>query len=246
MSDPFLSVIIPAFNEEPRLTSTLEQIISYLTLRGLTFEILVVDDGSYDKTSEIVRFFSNRGKPLWQLRLFRNDQNRGKGYSVRRGMLESHGKYALLTDADLSTPIEQMPRLEREVIKGAYDIAFGSRDVEGSQIEIHQSWFRESSGKFFNRVMRLLMGLSFHDTQCGFKLFRMDRCRDLFREQTIENFCFDVEILYIAQKKGFPMKEVPVLWHHVTGSKVRMVSDAVRMLWDLFRIRLNDLLGRYG
>ena len=246
MNDPFLSVIIPAFNEEPRLVATLEQIISYLTSRGFTFEVLVVDDGSQDKTPQVVRPFLHQGKPLWQLRLFRNDRNRGKGYSVRRGMLESHGKYALLTDADLSTPIEQMSRLEREVINGAYDIAFGSRDVEGSEIQVRQSWFREGGGKLFNRVMRLLIGLPFRDTQCGFKLFRMDRCKDLFREQTIEDFGFDVEILYIAQKKEFSMKEVPVLWRHVTGSKVRVASDAVGMFWDLFQIRLNDLLGRYG
>ena len=240
-----LSVVIPAYNEEQRIGSTLEGIARYLRSRGRSFEILVVDDGSQDRTGEITQEFGTRGDPEGRVRLLCNDRNRGKGYSVRRGMLETQGAYSLLTDADLSSPIEEISKLEREVIDGPCHIAFGSRDMEGSQIEVRQPWFRETSGKIFNRLVRLSTGLPYADTQCGFKLFNMSRCKDLFQKQTIDGFGFDVEILYMAHKWGLTLKEVPVVWRHVPGSRVRFAPDAFRMAWDLVGIRWKDFRGRY-
>lgn len=245
MNDWFLSVVIPAYNEEKRIGSTLENITSYLGSRGLPFEVLVVDDGSEDGTAEITERFATRGDVASSVRLCRNDRNRGKGYSVRAGMLAASGKYALLTDADLSSPIEEMPKLETAVIEGDFDLAFGSRDVEGSLVEIHQPWLRETGGKSFNRLMRLATGLPYRDTQCGFKLFKMSCCRVLFEKQTIEEFGFDVEILYLAKRMGLRAKEVPVVWRHREGSKVRLGRDALSMIGDLFKIRWNDWRGRY-
>lgn len=244
MTAPVLSVVIPAYNEGHRLRSTLDEILSYLASCPFSAEILLVDDGSHDGTSELVRVYADKEKRA-QVRLVRNGQNLGKGYSVRRGMLASHGSYALLTDADLSAPIREMPVLEREVMEGPCQIAIGSRDVEGSRIEIRQPRVRESGGKIFNSLVRLLTGLPYRDTQCGFKLFEMSRCRDLFRKQTIEGFGFDVELLYVARKWRLSVKEVPVLWRHSSDTKVRLLSDPPRMLLDLCRIRWNDRKGLY-
>ena len=245
MNDLFLSIVIPAYNEEERLGSSLERILHYLKPRGLPFELVVVDDGSEDRTLQIAQEFGDRGNPEWSLRLFVNDGNRGKGYSVRRGMLEAQGTYALLTDADLSSPIEEISKLEKEVVDGSCDIAFGSRDLKESDVQVRQSWFRESSGKIFNRMVRLSTGLPYADTQCGFKLFKMSSCRELFVKQTIEGLSFDVEILYMARNRGLTLKEVPVIWRHSEGSRVRFAPDAFQMAWDLFRIRWNDVSGRY-
>lgn len=245
MSQPLISVVIPAYNEEGRLRSTLQKIISHLSSRHLAFEILVVDDGSRDRTSEIARALALPLPQPDQLRVLRNDRNRGKGYSVRRGMLEARGTYALLTDADLSTPIEEMAKLELEVVAGHCDIALGSRDLPGSKLVIRQPWWRETAGKIFNRLMRLATGLRFRDTQCGFKLFRMQTCRAVFEKQRIASFGFDVEVLYIARRWGLAMKEIPVVWRHASGSKVRFFPDAVWMFVDLILIRLNDAIGRY-
>ena len=245
MNDLFLSIVIPAYNEEERLGSSLERILHYLKPRSLPFELVVVDDGSEDRTLQIAQEFGDKGNPEWGLRLFVNDGNRGKGYSVRRGMLEAQGTYALLTDADLSSPIEEISKLEKEVVEGSCDIAFGSRDLKESDVQVRQSWFRESSGKIFNRMVRLSTGLPYADTQCGFKLFKMSSCRELFRKQTIEGLSFDVEILYMARNRGLTLKEVPVIWRHSEGSRVRFAPDAFQMAWDLFRIRWNDVSGRY-
>ena len=245
MNNCFVSVVIPAYNEETRIGPTLENIASYLGSRSLLFEVLVIDDGSEDRTAEITETFATRGDPECPVRLYRNDRNRGKGHSVRAGMLASKGKYALLTDADLSSPIEEMPKLERAVIEGNFDLALGSRGVEGSLVEIHQPWIREIGGKAFNQLMRLVTGLPYLDTQCGFKLLKMSCCRDLFERQTIEDFGFDVEILYLAKKMGLRAKEVPVVWRHREGSKVRLGRDALSTIRGLFRIRWNDWRGHY-
>jgi glycosyltransferase involved in cell wall biosynthesis len=243
--NPLISVVIPAFNEEARLGSTLEKILAYLDGRRLAAEIVLVDDDSRDATFSIAtRFCSDHGLAE-RMQILRSRPNQGKGFSIRRGMRAARGTFALMTDADLSSPIEELDKLEREVVNGPRDIAFGSRDVEGSVVAIHQSWFRENSGKIFNRFVRLITDLPFRDTQCGFKLFKMSTCRALFEKQRVFGFGFDVELLYIARKWGLSMKEVPVVWRHAPGSKVRFATDAPRMFLDLFRIRWNDRRGYY-
>lgn len=242
MSPPQLSVVIPAFDEDTRLRRTLEKILAYLQGRGICHEIIVVDDGSTDQTFQVA---CQLAEEYPAVRVLKNETNRGKGYSVRRGMLEAQGTYALLTDADLSTPIEEVVALEEAVAQGDYAIAFGSRDLPGSRVEIHQSWFRETSGKIFNRMVRFLTGLPYRDTQCGFKLFSMERCRDIFKVQRVDSFGFDVEILYVARKWNLPVAEVPVVWRHSGGSKVRLLPDAFRMLFDLLAILYNERRGHY-
>ena len=246
MSKFFLSVIIPAYEEQRRIPSTLENILSYLANRKISFEVIVVDDGSKDRTAEIVRLFAARENSTGAIRVISQSQNRGKGFSVRTGMLAAEGSYALLTDADLSSPIQEVLKLEEAIIDDGFDLAFGSRDVQGSRIEVHQSWFREAGGKIFNHLVRLTTGLPYHDTQCGFKLFKMDRCRDLFKRQTIAGYSFDVEILYLANKIGLRVKEVPVVWRHREGGKVFLFRDGTRGIIDLIKIRWNDFRGRYA
>ena len=242
-----LSVVIPAYNEEHRIGSTLERIVSYLSRRGHPFEILVVDDGSTDGTSRVVEDFKAL-RADFGLRVLHNPANRGKGFSVRRGMLEAVHGYALLTDADLSAPIEEVAKLEREVIEGSCDIAFGSRDLPGSDIQIHQPWLRENGGKLFNWAVRRLLGIPFRDTQCGFKLFRMSSCRLLFERQRITGFSYDVEILCLAWNSRLALREIPIVWNHDAGSKVSFFRDGLRMMIDVLRIRWSHqrLPGRPG
>lgn len=237
-----LSIIIPAFNEERRLPLTLDTILQHVkTLRLLFAEILVVDDGSSDGTAEIVREYSRRDP---RIRLVSNPGNRGKGYAVRNGFSSAQGDWMLFTDADLSAPIEEFDHLVRAVEDNNAAGAIGSRAVDRSLVGVHQSWFRESSGKFFNTVMRIITGLPFRDTQCGFKLFRADAAQLAASLQRIDGFGFDVEMLYILQKHRFPIVEVPVRWNNAEGTKVSLWSglaafaDPVRVVW-------NDWRGRY-
>jgi dolichyl-phosphate beta-glucosyltransferase len=238
-----ISIVIPAYNEEQRLGPTLTAILSFLSQRPSRFaEVLVVDDGSRDGTARIVEQFS-AAHP--QIRLLRNPGNRGKGYSVRHGVLESRGEWILFTDADLSAPIEELDNLFDAVRRTHADIAIGSRALERSLIQVHQSWFRETAGRMFNLFLRLLTGLPFLDTQCGFKLYRRQAAQEIFRRQRLERFGFDAEVLYIARRLGFRCVEVPVRWSHSPGTKVSMLRDSLDMFLDLLRIRWNDLLGRY-
>lgn len=244
MSAPDLSIIIPAYNEEKRLPRALERIGDYLArvrLDSEKAEILVVDDGSTDATARVAEDW----KRLFpSLRLLSNGTNRGKGYSVRRGMLEARGQIALFTDADLSSPIEESEKLFAALAAGN-DVAIGSRALDRSLIEIHQSRFRELAGIFFNLLVRAFTGLSFHDTQCGFKAFRRERARIVFDQQRIERFGFDPEILFLAKRHGLRCAEIPVRWAHDPLTKVHILVDALRMFADLFRIRWNAVLGRY-
>jgi dolichyl-phosphate beta-glucosyltransferase len=242
---PLLSVVIPAYNEEHRLSESLRLALAYFMRQTFDFEIVLVDDGSTDGTSQIAEYFMKESGRQNLVRLLKNDRNRGKGYSVRRGMLASRGQFALMTDSDLSTPLEEFEKLEKEVIEGAFDIAFGSRDAPGSLVVVRQSPLREMSGKVFNRMVRMITFLPYRDTQCGFKLFDMSRCRSLFERQTIDNFAFDVEILFMARRWGLSLKEVPVVWRHAGGSKVKFFRDAPRMFLDLHKIRLNAVRGLY-
>ncbi len=235
-----LSVIIPAYNEEVRVEKTLQEIVTYLAGR-LSYEIIVVDDGSIDGTYEVCQKFLclNRcGKIL------RNVQNRGKGYSVRKGMLEANGELRLFSDADMSTPIDQVEKLI-DTIREGYDIAIGSRSIAGSNIELRQPFYREFMGKIFNFLVQTIAVRGIIDTQCGFKLFTEGAARSIFSRQYINRFSFDVEVLFVARKLGYRVKEIPITWINSPASKVNPVTDSIRMLRDLFYVRLKDLKGGY-
>lgn len=238
-----ISVVIPAFNEQERLPTTLEAVLAYLSQGGWSgFEILVVDDGSTDATRAIAEGFHQRHA---EVHVLLNPGNRGKGFSVRHGMLRAEGDWVLFTDADLSAPIAELDKLMRAVEEHRADVAIGSRALDRSLIGIHQSWFREQAGRIFNLMVRLLVGLPFWDTQCGFKLFSARAAREVFRRVRLEGFGFDVEALFIARRLGFRVVEVPVRWDHVEGTKVHLWRDSIRMFLDLLRIRINQLGGLY-
>ena len=237
-----LSVIIPAYNEERRLPKTLESIAAYLNARAVRAEVIVVDDGSSDATAELVNQFREKYPAL---RLVLNGGNRGKGFSVRHGMLEARGAIALFTDADLSTPIGEADKLLAAIQNQGYDGAIGSRAVDRSLIDVHQSAIREQAGIFFNRLVRWIMGIEFSDTQCGFKAFRTERARIIFQQQRIERFGFDPEILFLTKRHGLRVAEVPVRWSHDAGTKVDVAADGIRMIFDLVVIRANAIRGRY-
>lgn len=232
-----ISIIIPAYNEEKRLPATLSRIQEYLTASSWEFsEIVVVDDGSRDNTAKAAEAAG--------VRVLRNPGNRGKGYSVRHGMLEAKGEWALFSDADLSSPIEEVERLWSAAGREHAPVVIGSRAVDRSTVGIHQSYFRESMGRFFNLMMRGVTSLPFHDTQCGFKLFETSAAREIFRRQTLFGFGFDVEVLYIASHLGYRTLEVPVRWNDVAGTKVSMWLGA-KGFWDPVQVRWNGLRGRY-
>lgn len=245
MTDPHYSIVVPAYNEESRLERSIQKIHSYLESRLEAFEIIIVDDGSTDSTGEIAKACSEKFAPEQVIRVIQNPENRGKGFSVRRGMLEARGALALLTDADLSTPMDEIGKLEEKVVGEGYDIAIGSRDVPGAEIIRHQPWFRERAGKIFNDFVQALTSLPFRDTQCGFKLFRMEKCREIFKKQRITRYAFDVEVLFVAQCWGLKLAEVPVKWRHAEGSKVHLFPDAFLTGIDLARIRWNQVRGLY-
>jgi glycosyltransferase involved in cell wall biosynthesis len=232
-----ISIIIPAFNEEKRLPATLASLKNYLKAQPWDFaELLVVDDGSSDRTAELARAAGAR--------VLENPGNRGKGYSVRHGMLEALGDWALLTDADLSTPIEELDRLWRAAEKERAQVAIGSRALDRSLIGVHQPAFRETVGRLFNFLMRMITGLPFRDTQCGFKLFERSAAREIFSRQKLEGFGFDVEVLYIAAHLGYRTLEIPVRWNDVAGTKVSLTRGVAAFL-DPFKVRWNGLRDLY-
>lgn len=241
-SPPKLSIIIPSYNEETRLPATLEKIAAYLKASGRASEVIVVDDGSRDHTADVAASFRGR---IPALRVVTNGTNRGKGFSVRHGMLEAAGESVLFTDADLSSPIEEADKL-LAALESGYDVAIGSRAIDRSLIEVHESRFREFAGIIFNKIVRIILRLPFVDTQCGFKAFRRERCRILFEQQRIERFGFDPELLYLARHHGLRSLEIPVRWAHSPATKVNMFRDSVQMFLDVFVIRWNALRGRYS
>ena len=237
---PELSIVIPAYNEELRLPATLEKVAAYLKNCGREAELLVVDDGSKDRTAAVAKLFQSK---IPALRVVSNGVNRGKGYSVRHGVQEARGRIVLFTDADLSAPIEEADKLIEALEK--YDLAIGSRAVDRSLITVHESRFREFAGIIFNKLVRIILWLPFVDTQCGFKAFRRERCAIVFEQQTIERFGFDPELLYLARHHGLRAVEIPVRWGHSQATKVSMLRDSLQMFLDVFKIRWNSLRGRY-
>jgi dolichyl-phosphate beta-glucosyltransferase len=239
VSGPYLSVVIPAYNEAARLPRTLGRLTEFLATGGRPYEVLVVDDGSSDSTADAAR---RAGGSV--VTVVRTETNRGKGHAVRRGMLLARGERLLMTDADLSTPAEELPRFMARMDEG-YDVVIGSRAVAGANIEVRQPWYRESAGRAFNVLVRALALPGLHDTQCGFKLWSADAAREAFGAARLDGFSFDVETLFIARKRGRRIAEVPVTWRNDAATRVGALRGTAAFV-DLFRIRANDLLGRYG
>ena len=237
-----LSIVIPAYNEVKRLPATIQRVQCYLGRSDWVFsEILVVDDGSRDATVRTVQSMDSAGAPI---RVLRNPGNRGKGYAVRNGVQKAKGDWILVTDADLSTPIEEIEKLWVAARDSSAQVIIGSRALDRSLIGVHQPLIRESAGKLFNLAVRLATGLPFHDTQCGFKLLQSAAALTIFQRQRIERFGFDVEALVIARELGYSIVEVPVQWNDVAGTKVSTFSGLAAFL-DPIRVRWNLLRGRY-
>jgi dolichyl-phosphate beta-glucosyltransferase len=235
---PGLSVVIPAYNEALRLPATLARVREHLAARGVAHEILVIDDGSSDGTADVARAAGEA------VRVLRHTPNRGKGYAVRRGMLAATGERRLMTDADLSTPIEELARLEAEIDRGI-DVAIGSRAVTGARIEVHQPAYREAMGRFFNVLVQALLLPGLADTQCGFKLFTAAAAEKAFGACRLDGFSFDVEALYVARRRGLRIAEVPVVWRNDAATRVGLGGGGAAFA-DLLRIRYFALLGAYG
>jgi glycosyltransferase involved in cell wall biosynthesis len=236
-----LSIIIPAYNESARIGAALDQVLACVHERKWPAEVIVVNDGSRDDTAEIVKRIA-AGDPL--VRLIENPVNRGKGFSVRNGMLHASGEIMMFTDADLSSPIEETERLLAAIADGA-DIAIGSRWLDKGRQTKHQPWYRQMFGRCFNAVTRLVMGLPFADTQCGFKAFRREAAYTVFQLQRIERWGFDPELLFIALKRGYTVREVPVTWGHDERSRLSYLKDGIKMLEELVYVRWNAMTGVY-
>jgi dolichyl-phosphate beta-glucosyltransferase len=237
-----VSVVVPAYDEEHRIERMLEETVSYCRARRRSFEVLVVDDGSRDRTSGVVNRFAKKAA---EVRLIRLAQNHGKGYAVRTGVVNAHGSRILFADADGATPIGELERLEAAVSGGA-DVAIGSRAVAAPQdVRVQRRWYRHVMGRTFHAMVSTLGVRGIHDTQCGFKLFRGSVAHELFSRMRMTGFSFDVEVLLMAQQRGYQIAEVPVNWVHQPGSKVRLIRDSLRMSRDLLIIRSNSLRGEY-
>jgi dolichyl-phosphate beta-glucosyltransferase len=240
---PHLSIVIPAYNEENRIGRTIIETFDYLDKQNYSSEVIVVNDGSTDHTVEAVRSFEMRTRG--RLRLIENPGNRGKGYSVRNGMLKAGGEIALFFDADLATPTSEIAKVVGPIAEDRYDVVFGSRALDRSLIGTHQSFFRETVGRAGNLIQFAFTGLRFRDTQCGFKAFRREAAQSVFRLQQIDGFGFDPEILFIAKKQGWRLLETPVRWNHIEGSKLNPVTAPIKALMEVSTIRWNNLLGKY-
>jgi len=236
------SIVIPAYNESRRIVATLNRVLSYIAEEGWDAELIVVNDGSRDDTAEIVRSFAERN-PM--IRLLENPGNKGKGYSVRHGMLSAQGEILLFSDADLSAPIEEAPRLFEAIGAGA-DVAMGSRWLRPELQTQRQSLQRQLFGRVFNLILRVLLGLHFKDTQCGFKAFTRRAAQSIFPLQKIERWGFDPEVLFLAQRQGSKVVEVPVKWGHDEKTTIHPLKDGLRMFAEVLKIRWNSLTGKYA
>jgi dolichyl-phosphate beta-glucosyltransferase len=234
---PAFSVTIPCYNEAARIGETIRSTIDYLSAESPEAELIVVNDGSTDATPAIVREALAGAKI--QTRLIENFPNRGKGAAVRSGLLAGTKPIGLFFDADLSTPLSEIPKLIEPIAKGEVDVAFGSRGLNRQLIGVHQPWRREQAGRVFNLIVRLATGMPFWDTQCGFKAFRIDVCRPILEKAQTVGFAFDVELLFLAHRAGLRLREIPVRWNHAEGSKVRVIHDSLRMLREVIAMRMN-------
>ena len=239
--DPTYSIVIPAYNESARLGTTLQKVLSYVHAQEMLAEVIVVNDGSRDNTAGIVREFAAQDSIV---RLVENPGNHGKGFSVRNGMLSARGRIVLFSDADLSSPIEEAPKLFQALEQGA-DIAIGSRWLRSETQTQRQPVHRQIFGRIFNLLLRITLGLHFKDTQCGFKAFKRTAVNTIFPLQRIERWGFDPEILFLARKFGFKVQEVPVAWGHSGGTRIHPLIDGSRMFQEMLRIRWNDFTGKY-
>ena len=230
-----ISIVVPAYNEEKRIRGSLIEACSFLKDTDLDYEMIVVDDGSSDRTSEIVRTLAS---DIPGLKLVRYEKNRGKGYALRTGVLATKGNCVLVMDADLSTPMEELWKLKPYLAEGGVDVAIGSRALALSDILRKQPWWRQGMGKIFNSIVRVLVIGGFSDTQCGFKMFTGNVARELFGQAKIDRFAYDVEILALAVRKGYRIVEVPIRWINSPESKVSPVKDSFQMLADILRIRI--------
>lgn len=243
MTEPYLSIVIPAYNESLRIEKTLEEVRKYAASKDFGVEVLLVDDGSTDRTLELLRKFQS----LWpDTRVLCNEVNRGKGFSVRRGVLEARGKVILFTDADLSAPIEEADKLSAALESFGADAAVGSRALDRTLIGIHQPWRREFGGRCFNLLVQLFTGLRIKDTQCGLKLFRRDSTRRAFELQRVERFGFDPELLFLIRHLGGRIVEVPVHWNDNPATKVHFLRDSAHMFLDLIVLRWRAWTGQYS
>ena len=241
---PDISIVIPAFDEQERLAESLRKVQTYLIAENVPAEVIVVDDGSGDDTLAVAEgVFSEH--PEIHAQTIRYEPNRGKGYAVKIGLMAAKADIALFSDADLSSPIEEMPKLIEPIRSGEFDLTFGSRALDRSLIGTHQPWRREQGGKLVNFLIRTMSGLPFSDTQCGFKAFNMTKFRPLLDVMTVDRFGFDVEFLFVANYHGLRLKEIPVRWNNVEGSKVSALRDTKRMFFELNQIRRNARSGAY-
>jgi len=235
---PPISVVIPTFNEAVRIGDTLAVTIAYLEKESPTSEVIVVNDGSTDSSGDVIRKVSAVPSSV-AVRLLENFPNRGKGAAVRAGLSSATKPIGVFFDADLSTPIDELPKIVEPIARGEVDIAFGSRALDRKLIGHRQPWRREQGGRVFNLVVRAATGLPFWDTQCGFKAFRMEACRPIIEAAKVIGFGFDVELLLLAQHAGLRLREIPVRWNHHEGSKIRFIHDSVRMLREVLSLRAN-------
>ena len=239
-----ISIIIPAFDEQERLGDTIRKVLAYIKKEKLSAELIIVDDGSGDKTAETGEAACVE-YPDIKTKVIRYEKNRGKGYAVKTGLLAAAGDIASFSDADLSTPIEELSKLVKPIQDGKYDLTFGSRALDRSLIGAHQPWRREQGGRVMNLIIKTMSGLPFLDTQCGFKAFNMKKFRPLLEMMTVDRFGFDVEFLFVADYNNLRLKEIPVRWNNVEGSKVSVFRDTRRMFTELNQIRRNAKRGIY-
>ncbi len=236
------SIVVPAYNEAQRISATLDKLLAYLAAQHWQAEVVVVNDGSHDQTAALVRDYAQRNSSV---RLVENPGNCGKGYSVRHGMTEARGDVLLFSDADLSSPIYEAPKLFAALEQGA-DVAIGSRWLRRELQTERQPFYRQLFGRIFNLLLRVILGLRFKDTQCGFKAFTRHAAQEIFSRQQIERWGFDPELLFLAKKMGLRVAEVPVEWAHDERSKISPLRDGIRMFLEMLTIRWNDLSGKYA